>query len=79
MSVEQRCIPCLLTTVDVHPAFAVGTVDFGPDVVLCVPNPSHSAADGTAKHGEAVCPLAHAATPGLKQDESIVVSGETLI
>ena len=79
LSVEQGCIPCLLATVDVHPAFAVGTVDFGPDVVLRVPDPSHSAADSTAKHGEAVCPLAYTATPGLEQDEGIVISGETLI
>lgn len=79
MSVKQRCIPCLLATVDMHPASAVRAVDFSPDVVLCVPNPSHSAADGTAEHGEAVCPLANTATPGLEQDEGIVVSGETLI
>ena len=79
MCVEQGSVPSLFTAVNVHPTLAVYTVDFGPDVVLGVPDPSHSAADCTAEHGEAVSPLANAATSGLEQNEGIVVSREALV
>lgn len=53
-------------------------VDLGPDVILRVPDPPHSAADGAAEHGEAVGPLADAALAGLQQDEGVVVAREAL-
>lgn len=79
LSVEQRCIPRLFAAVNMYPTLAVNTVDLCPDVVLGVPDPSHSAANRAAKHGEAVGPLSDAAASGLKQNEGVVVSGEALI
>jgi hypothetical protein len=61
-----------------HPALAVLAVNFGPDVIFCIPNPSDSATNGAAEHGKAVCPFSNAATSSLKQDERIVVSREAL-
>lgn len=51
---------------------------FGPDVILRVPNPSHTAAQGAAKHAEAVCPFADAAPSSLQQLPNVGVAGESL-
>ena len=62
-----------------YPSLPVDTVDFGPDVIFAIPDPSHPAANGSAKHAEAICPLAHTTAPGVKKDKSVVVAGESLV
>lgn len=78
MCVEQRSIPCSLTAVDVYPSLAVRAVNFCPDVIFRVPDPSYSASNRSAKHGETIYPLSYSTSPGLKEDESVIVSWEAL-
>lgn len=61
------------------PALAVYRVNFGPDVILRVPDPTNSRSDSSAEHSEAVGPLATSAFAGLEKDEGIVVAGEPLV
>lgn len=78
LSIEQRLVPDLFYGVDVYPTLAMFAVDFGPDVVLTVPDPADAATDCATQHAEAVGPLADTALSGVQQDEGVVVAGEAL-
>lgn len=79
LSVKARVVPCLLASVDVDPSLLVLGVYLGPDVVLCVPDPTNSASHGTAKHAEAVCPLSNTSSAGVQQSPNIAVPGESFV
>lgn len=79
MCVQKRLVPDLFNGIDVHPALTVLTIYFGPYVVLAVPYPADSAADGTAQHAEAVGPLTNTSSSCLKEDESVAVAGEAFV
>jgi len=79
MCVEKRLIPDLFNGIDVHPALAVLTVYFGPDVVFAVPYPTNSAADCATQHAEAVGPLTDTSSSCLKEDESVTVAREAFV
>ena len=79
MCVQTWLIPDLFDGIDVHPALSVLTVYFGPDVIFAVPYPTHSTADCTAQHAEAVGPLTNTSSSCLEKDESIAVAGEAFV
>ena len=62
-----------------YPSLAVYRVDFGPDVILCIPNPADSGANGAAEHAEAVGPLAAAALAGLQENKCVIVARKSLV
>ena len=79
LCVETGLIPGAFAGVNVYPSSLVFGVNFGPDVVLGVPDPADSGADRAAKHAEAVGPFANSATAGLEQLPHIGVSGESFV
>lgn len=54
-------------------------VDFGPNMIFCVPDPSNTAADGTAEHAEAVGPLSNTSASGLEQPPHIAIARESFV
>lgn len=66
LGVEPRVVPSLFAGIHMDPSLLLVRVDFGPYMVLGIPNPSDTAAQCTAEHAEAVGPLSDAASTGLQ-------------
>jgi hypothetical protein len=79
LSVKKGLIPSLFADIDMYPSFTVDRVDFGPDMVFGIPDPSDSCPDGSAEHAEAVGPFATSAAAGLQEHKGIVVSRVSLV
>ena len=79
LSIEQGLIPSTLANIDVNPSLAMNTVDLCPNMILTVPDPSHSTSDSSAEHAETVGPLANSAPAGLQKYKRIVVAWESLV
>ena len=79
MSVKKGLVPNFFDGIDVNPTLAVLAVYFGPDVILAVPHPAHSATNCTTQHAEAVGPFADTPSSSLEEDKGIAVTGEALV
>ena len=77
LSIEPRSIPRLFTWIHMYPSLAMQAVDFGPDMVFGIPDPSHPASDSAAEHTETVRPFTNTSSSCLQQDKGIVVSWES--
>jgi hypothetical protein len=53
-------------------------VDFGPDMVFTVPDPSHSGPRSTTQHAEAVGELSSPTSLGLEQGPDICIARKPL-
>lgn len=65
LGIEAWVVPSLLACVDVDPSLLMFRVNLGPDVVFGIPHPADPTTDGSAKHAEAIGPLAAPASPRL--------------
>lgn len=58
------------------PSSLVFGIDFSPDVILRIPDPSHATTHCSAQHAEAVGPFTNTATSRLKKRPYVGVSWE---
>lgn len=64
--VEPWIVPDFLDRVNVDPSLLVLGINFRPNVIFRIPDPTNAAANCPAEHAEAIGPFAYAATSCLK-------------